>query len=170
MQLGRKGATELGYITYRDLGPGRTIAAAWRAAGGAGRVSGRWYRIARKKRWKERAADWDQKVEAAALAGVTESAADSPRRDWSRITEQLLTQASKILDTEGPLAPVMVLSLSRIIASGIALERMIHDSGPTAGGVAPWHLWAQELRSVNRDRMLAQDRLDWPDDDEEVEH
>ena len=104
-------------------------------------------------------------------AGVTESAADSPRRDWSRITEQLLTRASAILDTDGPLAPVMVLSLSRIIASGIALERMIHDIGPTAGGVAPWHLWAQELRSINRDRMLAQDRLDWPeDDDEETEH
>ena len=86
------------------------------------------------------------------------------------LTDQLLTQASEILDTDGPLAPVMVLSLSRIIASGLALERMIHDIGPTAGGVAPWHLWAQELCSINRDRMLAQDRLDWPDDDEEVEH
>ena len=40
-----------------------------------------------------------------------------------------------------------------------------------AGGVAPWHLWAQELRSINRDRMLEQDMLDWPDDDdEETEH
>ena len=125
-------------VGYRDLGSGRTIAAAWRAAGNTGKPSSAWYRTA--------------------------------RRDWSRITEQLLTRASEILDTEGPLAPVMVLSLSRIIASGIALERMIHDIGPTAGGVAPWHLWAQELRSVNRDRVRAQDRLDWPDDDEEVEH
>ena len=127
-----------------------------------------WYRTARRDRWKHRAADWDQQVDAATLAGVTESAADSPRRDWSRITEQLLTRASAILDTDGPLPPVMVLSLSRIIASGIALERMIHDIGPTAGGVAPWHLWAQELRSINRDRMLEQDMLDWPED--ETEH
>ena len=31
-----------------------------------------------------------------------------------------------------------------------------------------WHLWAEELRSINRDRMLAQDAEDWPEN--ELEH
>lgn len=114
-QRGESPRAELAYRIYRDLGPNRCLAAAWRvyretaprsrsrgrprlAHAQAGKPSGQWTAWSARFHWVERVAEYDARVDAEKLRTLVEEQSSKVELELQKACEELVWQLEAQLD------------------------------------------------------------------------
>ena len=180
------------YLTFRDLGPGRTLAAAYRAhvarqSGGAGlkrpekgrseapTVPGSWKRWRVQWDWDGRAHAYDEQTETVVQAART-SAIQSHAQDWAsrrveqkeadwRLSVALRQKAEQMLgrlDLDAPDADISVGALTKLVETATKLGRLASGMETDRTGTLPVPALPEDLSQLTDEELEELERAHRP--------